>query len=60
MVALQRLGGPPGPFVGGGVELVPWSPTQRALLGPYSADSQGRKRTPAAPIGTVIEIPLER
>ena len=33
VVALQRLGGPPGPFVGGGVELVPWLPTQRALLG---------------------------
>jgi hypothetical protein len=33
VVALQRLGGPPGPFVGGGVELLPWPPTQRALLG---------------------------
>ena len=32
VVALQRLGGPPSLFVGGGVELVPWPPTQRALL----------------------------
>ena len=32
VVALQRLGGPPRPFVGGGVELVPWPP-ERALLG---------------------------
>jgi len=33
VVALQRLGDPPGPFVGGGVELVPWPPTHCALLG---------------------------
>jgi hypothetical protein len=26
-VALQCLGGPPGPFVEGGAELVPWPPT---------------------------------
>jgi hypothetical protein len=33
VVALQRLGGPPGPFLEAEAELVPWPPTQRALLG---------------------------
>lgn len=33
VVALQRLGGPPGSFPGDGVELVPWPPTRRELLG---------------------------
>lgn len=32
VVALQRLGGPPGRFAAQGVELVPWPPTRRALL----------------------------
>jgi hypothetical protein len=32
VVALQHLGGPPGPFAGHDVELVPWPPTRRALL----------------------------
>jgi hypothetical protein len=33
VVALQRLGGPPGSFPGDGVELVPWPPTRRERLG---------------------------
>jgi hypothetical protein len=52
VVALQRLGGPPGPFVEGGTELVPWPPTQRALLGAVfrrlpgvASARQGRVRT---------------
>jgi hypothetical protein len=32
VVALQRLGGPPGRFAAEGVELVSWPPTPRALL----------------------------
>ena len=32
VVALQRLGGPPGRFAAEGVELVPWPPTRQALL----------------------------
>ena len=32
VVALQRLGGPPGRFAAEGVELVPWPPTRRTLL----------------------------
>jgi hypothetical protein len=40
VVALRRLGGPPGSFPGDGVELVPWPPTRRELLGLCSANSQ--------------------
>ena len=32
VVALQRLGGPPGQFAAEDVELVPWPPTRRTLL----------------------------
>jgi CheY-like chemotaxis protein len=32
VVALQRLGGAPGPFAGEGVELTHWPPTRRSLL----------------------------
>ena len=56
VVALQRPGGPPGPFVGGGVELVPGPPAQRALLGAVLRRLPGSQRTPG-PRPTVKRIP---
>jgi hypothetical protein len=46
VVALRRLGGPPGSFPGDGVELVPWPPTRRELLGAMLSQLPGSQRTP--------------
>jgi hypothetical protein len=57
VVALQRLGGPPGPFVGGGVELVPWPPTQRALLGAVFRRLPGSQAHARYASGRCMRIP---
>jgi hypothetical protein len=52
VVALQRLGGPPGRFAAEGVELVPWPPTRRAFLDAvyrWLPGSQAHALSPSGP-----------